>query len=59
MSFLFSLPERSSCKNFIETFPTQNYITRCPKFCCKTEIGLKMVPYSVEMNKVPFCLIFV
>ncbi|ONF85526.1 hypothetical protein BWD13_13115 [Leptospira santarosai serovar Grippotyphosa] len=29
----------------------RSYITRCPKFCFKTEIGLKMNgTYSVEMN---------
>ncbi|KXZ26896.1 hypothetical protein AYB33_07390 [Leptospira santarosai] len=31
---------------------TQNYITGCPKFCFKTEIGLKMNGiYSVETSK--------
>ncbi|OLY60012.1 hypothetical protein BV917_12595 [Leptospira santarosai serovar Guaricura] len=50
--------KRVSSAFVIPKLITQNYITGCPKFCLKTEIGLKMnvVFYSVEMSSIDICI---
>ncbi|WP_016753959.1 toll/interleukin-1 receptor domain-containing protein [Leptospira santarosai] len=41
-AFIIVLSKNSVNKPWVRKELTQNYITGCPKFCFKTEIGLKM-----------------